>query len=210
LEDASFEEIAALFKYENVGDFLAAIGYGDISPQRIAARVADLRREAEEEEETLPEVAPPPTPVSGLSVTGVSGVMTRLARCCNPLPGEPIIGFVTRGRGVTVHRRDCPNILRIEDRERMITVSWGDDQQRVYPVMVHIRAYDRPGLLRDIADIVAGEGVNMASASVTTSKKDHTAVIVATLEITGMPQLSRILNKVERLPNVIEARRKVG
>ncbi len=210
LEEASFEDIAVLFKYGSVDDFLAAIGYGDISPQRIAAKVAELRRKEEEEEEALPETAPPAAPVSGLSVTGVSGVLTRLARCCNPLPGEPIVGFVTRGRGITVHRRDCPNILRIEDRERLITVSWGEDKQRVYPVMVQIKAYDRPGLLRDIADIVAGEGVNMASANVTTSKKDHSAVIIAILEITGMPQLSRILNKVERIPNVVEARRKAG
>jgi len=210
LERVSFEEVAALFNYEHVDDFLAAIGYGDINTQQIALKVAELGAEAEEEELALPKVAPPPAPMTGVRIDGLSGLLTRVARCCNPLPGERVIGFITRGRGITIHRRDCPNVLRTRDQERLIEVSWGDDKQEVYPVMVRILAYDRPGLVRDIADIVASEGVNMSAASAVTSKKDHTAIITATLEISGMPQLSRILHKVERLPNVIEARRQVG
>ncbi|MFQ6058822.1 MAG: RelA/SpoT family protein [Anaerolineae bacterium] len=209
VEEKSYEEIAKLFKYDKVDDFLAAIGSGDINTQQIAIRILQLEHE-EEEEMALPEVAPPPPPVSGIMVSGVGDLLTRVAGCCNPLPGDDVVGYITRGRGITLHRRDCPNILRLSDRDRLIEVSWMADIHEVYPVMIRILAYDRPGLMRDIADIVAAEGVNMSAASAVTNKKDHTAIVTATLEIKGVNQLSRILNKVDRLPNVLEVRRQVG
>ncbi|MFQ6015383.1 MAG: RelA/SpoT family protein [Anaerolineae bacterium] len=203
------EDVARLFKYAKVEDFLAAIGYGDINAQQIATKILEVEREGEEGP-PLPQIAPPPVPISGLTVSGVGDLFTRLARCCNPLPGDNIIGYVTRGRGVTVHRRDCRNVLVREDTERLIQVDWGEATQRVYPVMIRVLAYDRAGLVRDIADIVAEEGVNMSAANATTDKKDNTAVITATLEITGITQLSRILTRVARLPNVLEAYRQTG
>ncbi len=208
LERESYEEIAKLFKYEKVDDFLAAIGAGDINPQHISTRIAESQEV--EEELALPEVAPPrPLAVEGVTVTGVGDLLTRVAQCCNPLPDDDVIGFVTRGRGITIHRRDCPNMLHA-DKNRKIEIRWGSDNHQTYPVLIRVMAYDRPGLVRDIADIVAGEGVNMAAASAITNKKDHTAVVTATLEVRSMNQLSRILNKVDRLPNVVEARRQVG
>ncbi|HID86574.1 MAG TPA: bifunctional (p)ppGpp synthetase/guanosine-3',5'-bis(diphosphate) 3'-pyrophosphohydrolase [Anaerolineae bacterium] len=209
VEEKSYEEIAEIFKYDKVDDFLAAVGYGDITTQQIATKILELER-VEEEDLGLPKVAPPPPPISGVTISGVGDLLTRVAGCCNPLPGDDVVGYITRGRGITLHRRDCPNILRLKERERLIEVNWGMDTYEVYPVMIRVLAYDRPGLVRDIADIVAAEGVNMSAASAITNKKDHTAIITATLEIRGVNQLSRILNKVDRLPNVLEVRRQVG
>jgi GTP pyrophosphokinase len=124
------------------------------------------------------------------------------------LPGDPVVGYVTRGRGITIHRQDCRNILYLEDKERLIEVDWGGDVEQVFPVLIQVLAYDRTGLMRDITAIMAEERINITAANVATRSKDHTAVITATLEISSIVQLSRVLAKIERLPNVFEARRK--
>jgi GTP pyrophosphokinase len=136
----------------------------------------------------------------------LSGVLTHLARCCNPAPGDPIVGYITRGRGATVHRRDCPNVLRVreQDRERLVQVSWGQPK-KTYPVSVRIRAYDRDGLMRDVSTLVSEEGINMSSVHVATN--NSLAIFDVVMEITDISQLSRILNRLEALPNVLEARR---
>jgi len=208
LDQKSYEEIATLLKFDKVEDLLAAIGYGDINVQQIAARL--IEAEKEEEEPELPEAAPPPPEVSAVTVRGVGDLLTRLAGCCHPLPGDPVVGYVTRGRGITIHRQDCRNILYLEDRERLIEVDWGEDLKQVFPVMIQILAYDRTGLMRDITEIMAGERMNITSANVATHPKDHTAVITATLEISNIVQLSRVLARIEQLPNVFEARRKAS
>ncbi len=206
LDRKNFERIATLFKFDKIEDFLAAIGYGDVNVQQIATRL--IEAEGQEEEPELPETAPPPPEVSGVTVRGVGDLLTRVAGCCHPLPGDPVIGYVTRGRGITIHRQDCRNVLYLEDKERLIEVDWGQDLKQVFPVMVQVLAYDRTGLMRDITEIMAEERINITSANVATHPRDHTAVITATLEISSIVQLSRVLARVERLPNVFEARRK--
>jgi GTP pyrophosphokinase len=142
-----------------------------------------------------------------MSVRGTGGLLTMLAQCCHPVPGDSIVGYITRGRGISIHRRDCTNILRSDEEERLIEVSWGSAQS-TYPVAIKISAYDRGGLLRDIAAVVASEGINMSSVNVSTSK--NLAAFVITLDIYDVAQLSRVLDKIERLPNVIEVRRQTG
>ncbi len=211
IEQDSLEELAALFDFDKTDDFLAVVGYGDINPHQIAAKV--LEDQKDEDDLAFPAAPPPALDIAEINVRGVGGIYTCLARCCNPLPGDDIVGYVTRGRGVTVHRRDCPNVLSRStggEAERFIEVGWGQDVQQTYPVMIQVRAWDRSGLLRDIAAVVADEEVSLSAASVTTRKKENIATITATLEITGIAQLSRILAKVERLPNVLEARRLVN
>jgi GTP pyrophosphokinase len=141
-----------------------------------------------------------------ISVLGLSGLLTHLARCCNPAPGDPIVGYITRGRGATVHRRDCPNILRIkeQDQERLVQVSWGQ-AKRTYPVSVQIRAYDRDGLMRDVSTLVTDEGINMTSVNVSTN--NSLAIFDMVMEVSNISELSRVLNRLEALPNVLEARR---
>jgi len=148
---------------------------------------------------------------SDMRIQGVGNLMTTLAQCCRPVPGDSnIIGYITRGRGVTIHRRDCPNILRFDDerRERLIEVDWDVTGDKTYPVDVQIEAFDRPGLLRDITALVANEKINLSAVNVTTKKKDHTATVFATLEITNIDQLSRVLALIEQLPNVLRAQRR--
>lgn len=211
IDKVSYDEVSRLFGYERTDDFLAAIGYGDLNTQQIASKILEAQRK-EGEGPPLPEAekGPPPLAVEGLKVRGVGSLLTSVARCCNPLPGDHIIGYVTRGRGVTIHRRDCPNILRKKDKERLIEVDWGAAAQQTYPVTIRVEAYDRTGLLRDIANLVADEKVNLRDAAAVTGVDDNMAIITATLEIAGIAQLSRLLTKIERLPNVIEARRRVG
>jgi RelA/SpoT family (p)ppGpp synthetase len=212
VERESYEEIAKLFRFDKVEDFLAAIGYGDINVHQVSTRILEIEREKEEPEE-LPPVLPPRPEVPGIRVKGVGDLLTRLGGCCNPLPGDDIIGYITRGRGVTIHRQDCPNVLRAfrdGDRERLIEVDWGDARDHTYPVVVKVRAYDRKGLLKDIAAILDAEDVNMSSATITTDKRDQTATIIATLDIIGMTQLSRVLTRIESLTNVLEAQRQTG
>ncbi len=215
MKQENFERLANLAKYDKVDDFLAAIGYGDISPQTLAARALELK-----ETEVLPE----PPPVTGprlpmvprskesadVSIDGVGNMLTRLAGCCNPLPGDAIVGYVTLGHGVSIHRQTCSNILNKEATGRLIEVKWRQATHQVHSVIVEVLAWDRSGLFSDVANIVAQEDVNMSSAHVSTSKQDHSALITATLEITDAAQLSRLLNKISQLPNVVDVYRQSG
>jgi GTP pyrophosphokinase len=215
LEQIGFEQLAKMANYEKVDDFLAAIGYGDVSPQTLAAKALELKKIAAPPEPE-PEAAPrlPPVPrskeSSDVSIDGVGNMLTRIAGCCNPLPGEEIVGYVTLGHGVSIHRKSCPNVLNKEATGRLLAVKWTTSARQVYPVVIQILAWDRSGLLSDVANIVAREEVNMSSAHVTTSKKDHSAVITATLEIADSAQLSRLLTRIGKLPNVVEVYRQSG
>jgi RelA/SpoT family (p)ppGpp synthetase len=210
LEHLSHEQVATLFGLEDTDDFLALIGFGDIHAQHIATKVLEMeRREAEDDRWPKPALldVPPARQVAieGVQVQGTGGLLTNLAHCCNPIVGDEIIGYVTRGRGVTIHRRDCPNILNLPDRERLISVDWGSCVEERYPVPVILHAYDREGLMRDIGTITADEHVNVSDVNIRT--RDHIATFEVILEIVDVAQLSRVLAKLEQLPNVIEARR---
>ncbi len=206
VEDASFETLASFGNYPTPDDMFAAIGYGDVSAQGIVTRLLDTQKEQE-----IRFTKPPEPETGGMMVKGVGGLLTSLARCCNPIPGDPLIGYVTRGHGVTVHRQDCHNLAHHHDDARLIEVDWGNGaEERTVSVSIRIVAIDRPGLMRDVADVVASEGVNMSSASAQTNQKEHTAIVAATLQIANMEQLSKIITKIERLPNVLEAFRVSG
>jgi len=205
LDSTTHESVAQLFGYENTDDFYAAVGFGDIHAQQIATRLAEARPRSEEAVVPAP---PPPVPAGGgINVLGTGGLLTRLARCCNPLPGNDIIGYVTRGRGVSIHRCDCPNILNLKETERLIEVSWGTCPQTV-PVTIYVSAYDRPGLLSEISHIISSEKVNIASFHQTL--QDNISTFYITVEISDIAQLSRILARISRRPNVTEARRHTG
>ncbi|MCP4544333.1 MAG: bifunctional (p)ppGpp synthetase/guanosine-3',5'-bis(diphosphate) 3'-pyrophosphohydrolase [Chloroflexi bacterium] len=205
VEHLGHEAVAQLFDYEKSTDFHAAVGFGDINSQQIASKIADTRHH---EEVGLPLVPTPPTPtIEGLQVQGTGGLLTRLARCCSPLPGDDVVGYVTRGRGVTIHRRDCPNVLSMRDRERLIEVSWGT-RSRTVPVAIRIIAYDRAGLLSEISNVISSEGINIVS--LTQDVRQNIATFYLTIEISDITQLSRVLTKIERRTNVTEARRYTG
>jgi GTP pyrophosphokinase len=201
IEGLTHEQIAKDLNYAHPDDLLAAIGCGDVHLGKIIARVVE-KQEPELVQTVPPSAGRPAETGEEVSVLGVSGLLTARARCCSPAPGDPIVGYVTRGRGVTIHRRDCPNVLRVADKERLIQVNWGQER-RTYPVSVRIRAYDREGLMRDVSSLVANEGINMPSINATT--KNSLAVLNLELGVTDISQLSRVLNRLEALPNVLEA-----
>jgi (p)ppGpp synthase/HD superfamily hydrolase len=210
LDDLAIEDVARLFrKDDNLDEVFAKVGAGDIQPSTIAAKLADTV--AEEEELGLPPAKATPLPEldTSIKVKNVGNLLTTLARCCNPVPGDPIVGYITRGRGVTIHRQDCPNILRTEEHDRLIEVGWGENK-KTYPVRVRIRAYDRNRLLRDIGEVLGNEDVGMSRADIITHKEQNLATFTVVMEVTDMSQLSRVLSKIEMLPNVLEARRIAG
>jgi GTP pyrophosphokinase len=218
LSEVNYEKLAQEFKFHKVEDFLAAIGRSDIGPHQIATvvnHIAELAPTKEEEEWCFPTPLPSPPRQeiysTGIQVQGVGNLATNLAQCCNPVPGDPeIVGYITQGRGVTIHRQDCSNLLNLRSKypERLIAVDWGDQDNVTFPVDVLVEAFDRAGLLRDITAVVANERINMSTVNVVTKKKENKSKVYATLEIANIDQLSRVLAKLEQLPNVIEARRR--
>ena len=199
-------ELLKLFKFEDRDDFFLRVGYGEISAQHIGNRVASL---IQEEEDVRPEIEAPtaPTYSTTIRVLGTGDLLTRLSRCCNPVPGDEIIGFVTRGEGVSVHRRDCKNIVNEDERERLVDVEWGRSGQ-MYPVAVHIEAWDRVGLLRDITILVAEEKVNMVGVHTQEQDDGHITIFV-TLETMGLQQLSRLLSRLEAIRGVVSVSRRL-
>jgi GTP pyrophosphokinase len=205
VEQLGHEPVARFFNYDKLDNFHAAVGFGDINSQQIASKIAERRSQAEET--LLPTPLPPVQTIEGIQVQGTGGLLTRLAHCCHPLPGDEIIGYVTRGHGVTIHRRDCPNILRLRNTERLIEVSWGTRLQTV-PVAIRIAAFDRTRLLHEISGIIGIENINVSAVNV--GRKKNIVTLYITIEINNITQLSRVLTKIERLPNVFEARRHTG
>jgi guanosine-3',5'-bis(diphosphate) 3'-pyrophosphohydrolase len=206
LAGVNLDRLAREFDSRGVDDFYEAIGNGDVPIGRI---VNHLTLEGEQKEDLGLLSRPAAEPVSpdgdSVSILGLKGLLTVMAKCCNPAPGDAIIGYITRGRGATIHRQDCPNIMRIRDRERLVKVSWGEPKN-TYPVPVRIRAYDRDGLMKDVSTIIADEGINMAKVNVDVNKK-NLAVFELTLEVRDLAQLSKVLDRLENLPNVLEAQR---
>jgi GTP pyrophosphokinase len=182
-------------------DFLAAIGYGAITTHQIALKLAARQ----EPPKMVPEVRPLQPPVSTIQVLGAGDMLTHLAQCCHPVPGDKIIGYVTRSRGVTIHRQDCYNVVHEEERERLIAVEWGQTDS-IYPVRILVEAWDRVGLVRDITTVVAEEKVNIAAVSFI-NHDNYTTSTYITLETRGLPQLSRLLAKIEGLRGVISVTR---
>lgn len=202
IDDLTYEQIARSLGYNHVDELLAAIGCGDVHLGKIIDRLV------ERDDQALTELKVPAhrreraVASEEVSILGVSGLLTNLAKCCRPAPGDPIVAYITRGRGATIHRSDCPNMLRQADRERLLQVSWGQ-VRTTYPVSVRIRAYDREGLMRDVSTLVSNEGINMPTINVST--KNSLAVFNLELGISDVAQLSRVLNRIEALPNVLEA-----
>ncbi len=197
------DEVARLLDYDDADDLFAALGNGSINSSQIMIKLSGELEPTGEEIEVLP-----PRKISPVSINvlGVGDLLTRLANCCHPLPGDKIIGYITQGRGITVHRRDCPNIIHEKEKERLVKVEWGDVAQ-VYPVMIQVDAWDRVGLIRDISAIIAEEGVNLSEASMG-NHRDNSVTLYFTLEVKGTAQLSKIMSRIHSVWNVVSVTRK--
>ena len=202
LEEINMEVLARSLDLKNEEEMFIALGCGDLSIRKIINKINDVDKELED---PLFQVHAPLTEredLDAVNVLGLKGMLTHFARCCNPAPGDAISGYITRGRGVTIHRQDCPNILTIKDKERIIKVDWGE-AHRTFAVNIQIKAYDRQGLMNDISSILSNEGINMRDIKINIS--NNLAIINLILDITDISQLSRILTRIESTPNVMEA-----
>ena len=204
LTEMDLEKLIQSFDLKTPEDLYVALGCGDISLNRIINRLSEINKSPDPLLEVRPTTE---TRDNGATITvvGLKGLLTSLAKCCNPAPGDDIVGYVTRGRGATIHRRDCPNILRLTtESERLVKVSWGEPS-RTFPVAIQIRAYDRQGLMNDISTILNNESINLVDINL---KNAHNLVVInLVLEVGNIAQLSRILTRIENLPNVVEANR---
>jgi GTP pyrophosphokinase len=202
ISEMNYEQMAHDLGFKTADEFFIAIGCGDLSVSRV------IRRFSESEENADVLVAGKPvkdnTLTDSVEVVGLKGLLSQMARCCNPMPGDQIVGYITRGRGATIHRQDCPNILRRKDKERLLQVDWGK-VERTYPIPIKVQAYDRQGLMGDISTLLDSEGVNIGNVSVNFNKS--VADLDLVVEVKNLDQLSRILTRIETLPNVMEAHR---
>ena len=210
LEQTDAADVAAALKYASLEDLYAAVGFGDRSSQGVSSTALSLERA-----KTEPEEPPVPSSVplqrkrrapSGISLDGVEDILGTRAACCNPVPGDPVIGFISRGHGLTIHRRDCRQV-RSQERERLVEIDWGPAAGETFLADMLILADDRPGLLRDISGLVSENGVNVTAARAEARPRDGTASLRLTLEFASADQVARLLGKLGQYPGVLEVRR---
>ena len=212
LGDTNYEKLSHKLNLKTADDMLAAIGRGELKPSRAVKTAGEMAEPAKPESQLAPIIRESKTreTASGIRVQGVGDLLTRFAGCCKPVPGDPIVGFITRGHGITIHRQDCHNTLKsISDHpERLVEVDWGGGTSGTYRVDIELVAFDRQGLLRDITTLLANEEINVIAVKTESKKETNTAYMVLTAEIPDIDTLSRVLARLSQLPNVTEVRRK--
>lgn len=214
LPQVDFERLAEKTNVKTAEDMFASLGAGDL---RLAPLVNAAQQLAEPERghtEVFDFITRKPTgnkpgKRGDIQIQGVGNLLTQMAGCCQPLPGDAIVGYITQGRGVSIHCQDCASVLQMgaKEPERIIQVSWGPIPVLTYPVDIIIRAYDRSGLLRDVSQVLLNERINVLAVNTRSNKEDNTAQMSLTIEIPGLDALGRLLGRISQLPNIIETRR---
>lgn len=210
IKSENLQEVLKSLNFKKLDDLYASIGRGDIKIGQVLSRLSpvDVTKES-----VVPIVKREPE-VSGadLKIEGVGNLLTHMARCCQPLPGDMVIGYITLGRGVTVHRKDCPNIHHSSEkqRQRFVEVNWGNVTKEKYVVELLIKAFDRTGLLKDITALFANEKAQVYSLNTDYNQKENMAYVNVAVEIDNLNSLSHLINKIGQIPNVIEARRNMN
>jgi GTP pyrophosphokinase len=212
VRDVSGDEIAKRLKLNSMDGLCIALGAGDLTTAAIATAIQHLRHE--EPKQTLRKRrGPKPLGAASeqIAISGVGDVLCNFARCCRPVPPESISGYITLGRGVSIHRQDCGNFLSLNVRhpERVIEVDWGNAADAIYPAELKLYAYDRQGLLRDISSVLADENVSVDGVQTKTDRKRMQAVMNISIAVPGLPTLSRVIARLEQLPNVTSVQRTI-
>ncbi len=199
-------EVAQAYNFDTIDDFYAAIGYGAIGAQQVVMRLGVL----DDAQIVLPAVSPTTTAKpGGVRVKGVGDLLVRFAGCCHPIPGDPIVGFITRGKGITVHLRSCPTVTNEREVSRLIEVEWESAPAQTYPITIRVEAYDRTGLLNDITQVTSENKVNIMAASVSVSPDNH-AIVTATLQVSSVAQLAKVMGRLEQIKDVLAVQREFG
>ncbi|KNF08699.1 GTP pyrophosphokinase RelA [Gottschalkia purinilytica] len=213
LKEDWLKQISKKLSFNNIDDLYAALGYGSITLSQVTTRLKEFYREyydikTEPKEEISHHVNEKKsrTPNQGVSIKGIDNIKVRFSRCCSPVPGDDIVGYVTRGRGVSVHRRDCPNIAELNINERFIDVEWASDKKTSYNAEIQIKATDRTGLLTEITQLLTDAKLSVNSLNARTSK-ERIIIINMTLEIKDVEQLTNLMRKIKALSGVIDVYR---
>ncbi len=212
LKKVDLHALALKLNFHKTDDIFVAIGRGDITLHALTSVALEQQNASESSEPvfTVPiTTVKPAVAATDIDIEGVGNLLTHMAHCCKPIPGDEVMGYVTQGRGVSIHRQDCSNLLHISDRQknRLIQVSWGSKTKEKYPVDLVIHAYDRSGLIRDITQLLMNEQLSILALTCSLNKKDHTAQINLSVEVHGLSPLSRILARINQVPNVTEVKR---
>ncbi|HHY92900.1 MAG TPA: bifunctional (p)ppGpp synthetase/guanosine-3',5'-bis(diphosphate) 3'-pyrophosphohydrolase, partial [Firmicutes bacterium] len=212
LSNTPLSSVLERFNFASPEDLFAAVGYGGINAHQVVLKLQEVYRHLNPPAEAsgmLPEVKPHPAqgrPSHGIRVKGVDNLLVRLSHCCNPVPGDPIVGYVTRGRGVSIHRVSCPNVAFLNDPERLIEVTWDEDRSASFEADVELEAMDRPGLLGDVMNVLSDmrTRINAVNARTTRSK---IAIINLRLEIKDLDDLKFIMNRLSSIRDVFSVER---
>ncbi len=213
LLDLDFDALARKLNMHSLDDLYAAVGASDIGVGQVISAAQRMLKARHPEQPVIPFRAKSlrRKKDSDVYIEGVGNLLTQIANCCNPVPGDAITGYITLGRGVSIHRSDCSNILQLQsdEPERIIKVDWGETPQSSYSVDIIIEAYDRHGLLLDITRLLDNERINISAMQTLSDKRKNTVDMQITVEIRGFDELSRVLSRLNQLPNVASARRKL-
>ena len=211
LSAVDYVKLAEKCNLKSVEDMYAALGASDLRLAHVVNLAQQLVEPEREQLELIPRKSPGirPGKRDDIQIEGVGNLLTQMAGCCQPLPGDPIVGYITVGRGVSIHRQDCASVLQLAGREpeRIIQVNWGPVPVQTYPVDIAITAYDRSGLLRDVSQVLLNERINVLAVNTRSNREENTATMLLTIEIPGLNLLSRLLARISQLPNIIEVRR---
>jgi GTP pyrophosphokinase len=210
VKDVQTDRIAKQLKLKDTDALCITLGAGDLTSASIATALQNLRgndlperirsRRTTKRKHSTPD---------SVAVSGIGDLMCNFARCCRPVPPEAIVGYITQGRGVTIHRQDCGNFLGLNRRypERIVEISWGRQESSAYPVDLTLHAFDRSGLIRDITSVLADDHANVLDLKSHTDKKSMQVVMHISIEISDLPTLSTAITRLEQLPNVVSVRR---
>jgi guanosine-3',5'-bis(diphosphate) 3'-pyrophosphohydrolase len=213
LKEHLLEEVGVRYNFLSAEDVYAAVGYGGVSPQQVISRLREeYRKKFGEENKSLPPVEIKPWKgagkvTQGVKVQGIDNLLVRFSKCCNPLPGDEIIGFITRGRGISVHRKDCPNILRAtKEKDRYLEVSWVASSDLSYPVEIEVAGMDRPNFLTEVMYTISESKVNITAVNGRIAR-DKIAVIYLTLVVKDLDHLEYIMKRIKKVKDVFSVRR---
>jgi GTP pyrophosphokinase len=202
------EKVVEHFGFKNVDDLIASVGYGKITPLQIIRKVTPKPETEEEQKSIFNKIigrVRKKKPKAGVTVKGLDDILVKFGKCCQPVPGDPITGYITRGYGVTVHRASCVNALKMSP-ERQIDVEWSVEVGETYPVKIRIRSYDRVGLLADIAANISKNGANIINAN-TETRENKIVDSFFTITVNDTEHLNRVLADIRKVKHIQEVRR---
>jgi len=210
VKEVPTDDIAKQLKHKDTEALCVALGAGDLTSAAIATALQHIRGEDPRAQKPRRQPRKASTQPDSIAISGVGDLLCNFARCCRPVPPEPIVGYITQGRGVSIHRQDCGNLLGLKQRypERVLETGWGESDSGAYPVDLTLRAFDRSGLIRDITSVLADEDANVLDLQSHADKESLQVAMNISLEIRDLPTLSTAISRLENLPNVVSVRRK--